>query len=455
MAAMVFFSGCKKFLDIPLPVDQIAGSDAYSTDELTSGVLDGIYNRLQAPLSGASGLGYNAGLYTDELQNISTGNATAKAWYANSLNSNYGGLWWDYFYQQIGVANTTIAAMQGSTLPNRSQWLGEALFLRALMYYYLVNCYGNVALAISTDESANNTLHRISPDSVYTRIIADLKQAQGLLVNNYLDYSGNVTTSRARPNLAAATALLARVYLYTGDWVDAEAQATAVLSNNAYTLASLQGAFLLGSKENIWGLQPDNAGGFVVADPQSYIIQPGSTLATAVSVSLSPQLIAAFEPGDLRRTSWVDSTVIGGTTYYYAYKYKVSGPLSAATETLSILRLAEQYLIRAEARAQQGNLGGAAADLDAVRTRAGLGAATATTQGDLLAAIARERRVELFTEEGHRFFDLKRTGAIDSVMAVVSPQKNTSWASFMQYWPIPTQETLVNPNLTQTPGYQQ
>ncbi len=57
--------------------------------------------------------------------------------------------------------------------------------------------------------------------------------------------------------------------------------------------------------------------------------------------------------------------------------------------------------------------------------------------------------------KGFRFFDLKRMGSIDNVMTIVSPQKNSNWAPYMQYWPIPTSETLANLNLKQTPGYQQ
>jgi hypothetical protein len=177
-----------------------------------------------------------------------------------------------------------------------------------------------------------------------------------------------------------------------------------------------------------------------------------------VFVSLSPLLVNSFEPGDLRLSNWTGSATItysgSPVTYYYAYKYKTTSA-SAYTETLTLLRLAEQYLIRAEARARQNNLTGAAEDVNAVRARAGLPVTTAATQADLLAAIAMERYHELFTEQGHRFFDLKRTGAVDAVMATVAPQKGATWSGFMQYWPIPVGETQTNLNLTQTPGYSQ
>ena len=122
-----------------------------------------------------------------------------------------------------------------------------------------------------------------------------------------------------------------------------------------------------------------------------------------------------------------------------------------------MFRLGEIYLIRAEARAQQGNstgAGSAASDLNTVRARATLPPTTAVTQADMLAAIAHERRVELFCENGNRFFDLRRTGNLDAVMNVLAPLKGGSWASNKEWWPIPLSDIQNDINLTQTPGFQ-
>jgi hypothetical protein len=122
-----------------------------------------------------------------------------------------------------------------------------------------------------------------------------------------------------------------------------------------------------------------------------------------------------------------------------------------------VLRLGEQYLIRAEARAQQGKVTGAGSaeeDLDAIRTRAGLSPTTASTQAQMLDAILQERRVELFAEWGHRWLDLKRTNTIDQVMSVVAPSKGGVWESYKALYPIPFNELLLNPKLKpQNPGY--
>jgi hypothetical protein len=119
-----------------------------------------------------------------------------------------------------------------------------------------------------------------------------------------------------------------------------------------------------------------------------------------------------------------------------------------------VFRLAEQYLIRAEARAQQGNVSGSQSDLNAIRTRAGLPNTTANDKASLLTAIQHERQVEMFTEWGHRWFDLKRTGTIDAVMSVIAPAKGGgAWNSNKALLPLPLGDLQADQNLTQNPGY--
>ena len=125
-----------------------------------------------------------------------------------------------------------------------------------------------------------------------------------------------------------------------------------------------------------------------------------------------------------------------------------------------VLRLGEQYLIRAEARARLGsNLSGAIGDLDKIRSRAGLPLIATTnpgiTQPALIDKIMHERQVELFSEFGHRWFDLKRTNTVDAVMNVVTPLKaaGAPWQPYQALYPIPITELQKAPNLTQNPGY--
>jgi hypothetical protein len=168
---------------------------------------------------------------------------------------------------------------------------------------------------------------------------------------------------------------------------------------------------------------------------------------------LTTDLLGAFEAGDERRIAWVDSTLYSGNLYYYPFKYKVQqASASTITEYYVLLRLAEQYLIRAEAEAQLNDLTDAINDLNIIRTRAGLpGLSAALNQQQVLAAVMQERRIELFAEWGHRWFDLKRTNQATPTLDTISYKQ---WTPNAQLYPIPMSEITTDPNLTQNPGYQ-
>lgn len=182
-------------------------------------------------------------------------------------------------------------------------------------------------------------------------------------------------------------------------------------------------------------------------------LPPGGYYSTYGAYALKEGLKNAFEPNDARYINWVGVKTINSDVWYYSHKYKKSGfnasSSSLPNEDFVLLRLAEQYLIRAEARAQQDNISGAQEDVNVIRTRAGLANTTATAKEALLEAVAQERRIELMVEGGHRWYDLKRTGKIDQVL---SPLK-ADWQSTDALFPIPLQEILNNDNLTQNPGY--
>jgi hypothetical protein len=170
---------------------------------------------------------------------------------------------------------------------------------------------------------------------------------------------------------------------------------------------------------------------------------------------LSNSLVQAFETGDRRYTAWVDSTVYSGTTYYYPYKYTVYQGIANGTipQYFMVLRLAEQFLIRAEAEANLNDPPDAINDLNTIRTRAGLDSLSASLgQQQVLAAVAQERRIELFAEWEHRWFDLKRTGQTLNVLSQI-PYKAANINLNQLLYPIPTQEIQSDPNLVQNPGY--
>jgi hypothetical protein len=245
--------------------------------------------------------------------------------------------------------------------------------------------------------------------------------------------------------------MLARVYLYTGDYTDAVAQATSLISNKAlYDTVSLNQVFLRNSKEAIWQLQP-TLPNFNTQDGRAFILTASPS--TAQPASISPQLYSAFEDGDQRKVNWITSATFNNKTYYSPYKYRVQTG-STITEYLMVLRLGEQYLIRAEADAQLNKINEGLNDVNLIRKRAGLADTTAADKQTLLAIIEHERQVELFSEWGHRWLDLKRTNRVDTIMNIVTPLKGGgSWQSYKQLYPIPQADIDKSRALTQNPGY--
>jgi hypothetical protein len=294
-----------------------------------------------------------------------------------------------------------------------------------------------VPLLLSTEVDQTVRSSRADSVKVYQQMVADLTDARSALPVNY---AGG---ERVRANKWAATAMLARLSLYQRNWAAAESQATLVINSGLYQLTSSPaGTFLANSTESI--LQFWTQYGYIT-DAPTLIPGTGRPL-----YPLTTALLNAFEAGDLRKTSWLKATVVSGVTYYYPYKYHNRTNNTAAPEYLSALRLAEQYLIRAEARAAQNDLSGAASDLNMIRARAGLSPVPATlTRSALLDAIIKEWRVEFFMEWGHRYLELKRTGRLNAVMG----NYKTTWAPNAVLLPVPQNELIYDVNLVQNPGY--
>jgi hypothetical protein len=450
--SIVIFS-CKKFIQIDPPVTQITSATVFTSDATVTAAVSGIYSEMMAGPGFASGglssVTVMTALSSDELVNYSFTQDYIQ-FYTNAINPASNSVIkqaiWMQAYHFIYEANALVEGLSkssGLTTATKNQILGEAKFIRAFCHFYLVGLFGDVPLVTSTDYRVNNRLARTPAAQVYSQIIQDLKDAETLMMDDYSFTAGE----RIRPIRWAAKALLSRVFLYQGEFKNAEDAAAAVIARNLFSLeADLSQVFLKNSLEAIWQLQPVHEG-INTNEGELFILSgnPGS-------VSLSQQVMDAFEPGDQRKTSWTGSITTTSGTYYFPYKYKVFNA-PTLSEYSMVLRLAELYLIRAEARARQGNISGAQDDLDTIRARAGLPPTTATDQASLLAAILHERQVELFTEWGHRWLDLKRTGQVDAVMSVVTPLKGGSWNTTQQLYPIPTSEIASDPNLSQNPGY--
>lgn len=467
---LVFGSiSCKKLVEVKGPITNISSANVYENDITATSVLNGIYASLSmSPLQsgGLTSMSYLAGLSSDELTFFGS-DPTLVSYFTNTLsyNSGMGDQFWNNIYPDLYVVNAALEGLNRSvtlTPTVKQQLLGEASFMRAMYFFYLVNLYGDVPMVLGTDYKVNSIMSRTPKEDVWKQIIIDLKEAQALLSPRYLDASllGS-TTERVRPTKWAATALLARAYLYVHDWQNAEIQATSILNESSFGLEDLDQVFKKNSKEAIWQLQPVYKG-VNTQEANSFII-----VYDYDKVTISQRLYDSFEVGDQRKTKWINQITFDNLAYYYPYKYKIlstGDPSSPVLEYSTVLRLAEQYLIRAEARVQQNKISDGIDDLNVLRDRASNKASgtirlpllsRTMNQSNALNAVSHERQTELFSEWGHRWLDLKRTGKIDQVMNEVVPDKIKGgiWKSYQQLFPVPLSDILRDPKLVQNNGY--
>jgi hypothetical protein len=439
-------TSCEKYLAVDPPNDKLASTSVFSDSLSASLAISGTYSDITISSSGflASQVRWG-GFSSDELV-FSGSRDEWLQFYQNNLSSdNFEiDLNWGQLYKYIYQVNNIIAGIEGSetiSVSAKGILVGEAKFIRACLFFYRVKNWGAVPLTLSPDYRDNESLAGSSVGEIYQQISTDLKEAVQKLPASY------PTADRARPNKAAATALLARVQLYTGDWQHAADNATLLISSGEYSpLPAIESSFLKASKEIIWQLYP--AYRYDTFDAY-YFIPYSLTDATIPTYLISEALYNSFEEADQRKAHWIGNKTVGTTSYLFPYKYKQRSKTN--TEYTVVLRLAEQYLIRAEARANMDDLSGAIADLNVIRIRAGLaGLPENLTQSEVLTVVEEERRHELFCEWSHRWFDLKRTGRAQDILKEV---KGDNWQASDVLWPIPLNQLLANPFLEQNNGY--
>jgi tetratricopeptide (TPR) repeat protein len=437
---VVTLVSCKKFLDVEpkesVP-DNLTIFDKTSAEEAVRGIYSALGNGGYYGTSFQS-IGYLSG---DNIQwtgsqsqiqefinhNVSPDNATI-------------GAAWGQIYVTINRANHVIAKLPSVehiqlTTAYKNQLLGEAYFLRALAYFDLVRTWGGVPLIVNPTLTATDNvgIERSTKSETYAQVLADLNKAETLLP---------VTTNRYRATAKTVWALKARYYLYQGDWTNAETYATKIIEDAVnYQLKSPYNSFYAnsarGTVESIFEIYyngttesnghggqwlPQTLGGTRQWAPNTVFVN----LDTSITIGGNRKALVAQD----NQNRWY-GTLYGSTTASGSY----------------VIRIAELYLIRAEARAKQNNLSastGALSDLNAVRTRAGLAASTAITQDDVLLAIENERRIE-FAFEPHRWFDLVRSNRAAAVLGVTDANK--------LLLPLPGQQILLDNALKQNPGY--
>ncbi|WP_442845032.1 RagB/SusD family nutrient uptake outer membrane protein [Leeuwenhoekiella sp. H156] len=451
LPVLLLLCACESFVEVEVPNDRITSVTVFSDDATAREAMDGVYIQLFNTAFAAGGNqsvsflgGLSADTYTvtnavPEMEAFAAHQLEA----TNSLNLAL----WSGAYNTIYMCNAILegVADNSSLSPdNRAALEGESRFIRAFAYFYLTNLYGDVPLITQTNYTVNALKARSPQTEVYDLILEDLNRAAELLDTGYPD------NDRTRANRFTALGLLARVHLYREDWEQAEIYSSEVLAaNDLYELPDdLNTVFLANSREALWQISPEGWGGtFTHTRDGNLLIR---ITPTGSPVSLSENFMEDWEAWDQRQENWIGSFSSSSETYYYPYKYKIQYNATGSnyTEYSMVMRLAEQYLIRAEARTRQGKLEAAVADLNVIRERADLQPLVYTpaiTQEQLLDEVMQQRHYELFSEWGHRWLDLKRTG---QTLEVLEGIQETDLL-----YPIPEAELLKKPNLTQNAGY--
>ena len=442
---------CKRLVEIPgNPSSSIVESQVFADSATAMTALAGVYSY---PSNGGGSFTYNdgylapcTGLSSDELSTTENSSDLGE-FYSYSLtpfNGYVSTLWGDPYkgVYPVNAILTEVPLSTGLSASFKTEIVAEMKVLRSVYYFNMVNLFGAVPLITSTDYKVNAKIGNTPVDTIYNQIIRDLTDAVQDLQTDY------PSAGRVRPNKNVALTFLSKVYLYRKQWQQAYDAANAVISTGIYHLETdLNNVFLDGSQEAIWQLPAVSPGYYTVISEASQFV-PYST----PNYPITHFLLNAFESGDQRLQNWVGSYTGGSSPVYYPYKYKVTSTyMNTVSEDYMIFRLGELYLIRAEAAAHLGHGTDALADVNTVRARAGLGASTAdpSDQAAVLNAIMHERQVELFTEWGNRWFDLKRTG---TATAVLSAEK-TSFTAADTLYPVPNDQRQLNPVLKQNPGY--
>ena len=481
LLSLGLFSSCSRtFLD-ETPNDQVTDANFYKSESDANQAIIAAYSELGkggqynyalwglgdigSDISYTGGGGGGDGIEQQQLDhfNIPTTNPI--------VNRLWGGS-----YIGLGRANIVLQKVPGIANIDpavQKQILGEAEFLRAKYYFDLVRAYGDVPLLTTPPTTpAEVNIPRTPAAQVYEQIIKDLTDAITKLPDSY---SGD---NIGRATKGAATGLLAKVYLTTGNLAGAAQRADEVIKSGHYSLYTDYGDIFKvandNGKESLFEVQYLSGHNEYTFDGLGFC---GNEFFGPRGQGIVPQggygfnipeddFVAGYEAGDKREdvTIWrpgdkypdgrVQPASLPGSPHGYGCKKwfvgKVNTRVWDSELNIKVLRLAEMYLIKAE------GLGPTADGLEAiniVRRRAfGLPMGTASAAHDIAAGISaddfkkavwRERKYEL-AFENDRWFDMKRTGEL---------QKYREFHDFNIVLPIPQSETNVNPNLKQNPGY--
>ena len=468
-AAFTLCLACESMLEIN-PKDSLPGEKALATLGGCEALLLGAYDMMQSTSLYGRDMICTPEVLADNC-GMAQGGYMFRSDYRNIMGS--GCNIWSSAYRVIAVTNDVVAAIDKVGIDalqegTRDRIKGEALFIRALLYFDLLRAYCrepgqlvnnfDLGVPLITDPfiSMGPDAYPVRSDiyAVWAQIEKDLNEAFRLLQGN------DGPNFPQRVTHYAAKALLARAYLYQSKWSDAVAAADWVITQNKPALYTgdykdlytngVESIFeirfgtskALGSS-SLHAMYATVDDGY--RDEEGYGNGRGSGEGELI---IADNLLAQFEEGD-KRLTMMRKAYFGSNKVWWNTKFNSWQGLFGQ-DNIPMIRTSEVYLIRAEAylKLATPNYSSARSDLNALRTSRGLGA-TPANDATLAAAIQKERRLELCFE-GHRFFDLKRQGMDITKEA---PSVTLPYTDFKVVAGIPQTEMDVNNNLVNNPGY--
>lgn len=463
-------TSCQDFLNLK-PEYQISDQSFYQNQNDFETALVGVYSTMRG-LYNTSNILYMTELTTDNTEiQWSSPAADEMQMDQNAVtptNNYVRSVWSTCLYtisQSTNILNRIDAVNFDQATKDRIK--GEAQFLRAFNYFYLVRLFGNVPIASQTFTSpaqvAAAGLTLKSSEEVYQLILSDLTSAETLLPTA-------LNTNRTRASQMTAKTLLGKVYLTRKNYDLAATKLKEVIDSKQYLLMADYKTLSTNGNTNLAEtiLEVDYLSGQSLGNNYSALFTPAITsmaifpnnLQGAGRIVPTLDMVNAYETSDARKAISVNDSVmlIGGKKSYSRYGLKFvdfkATDLNDGAVTFTILRYADVLLMYAEVLNEQGKTADALPYLNQIRQRAKLTALSGLSQADMRLAVERERRVE-FLYEGHRWFDLVRTGRAQTVLNAhyASQKLNFSLQDFELLFPIPQAEIDLNPALKQNPGY--
>lgn len=462
---------CNDFLDLN-PEYLISDQAFFANQNDFETALLGAYSAMRGMYSGSS-IQYLNELSADNAEIVwSSPSANEMQLDQNNVTSTNGivGGAWNTCLYTISRCNTILNKIEGIEFDQASKdrIKGETRFLRALSYFYMVQLFGNVPITdinfTSPAQVAATDLSLKPAAEVYSKIVSDLTAAETLLPEN-------LNPDKTKASLYTVKALLGKVYLTQKDYVNAASKLKEVIDALKYSLVpNYKDLFVEGNNnrvESIFEIQfvsgksiGNNYSALFTPAITSMAIFPGNIQGSG-RILPTLDLVNAYETGDLRKGASVKEGIplINGNTAPGRYGLKfidytiVDG--QDGNVTFTVLRYADVLLMYAEAL-NEGTQTLLAHDfVNEVRDRADLEDLSGLNQDDLRLAIEKERRLE-FVYEGHRWFDLKRTGRLQVVLDAFYAGQGLTFTVEDHEWilPIPQNEVDLNPEvIIQNPGY--